>query len=145
MFESIFKNKFKLISHSMLLFPRHESSKVSARSSNFQFFWHGGGFSRVAHWIYIYIYIYIYILYIVGYFCNFFVLCCPKSAPPSRKRCKRYLKCPKSAPPSRKRRTRNQKCIELSVTTSDFGDTFNVCRRYDKKDRKCLVRVRAAL
>ena len=37
-FERTFNNKFKLISHSMLLFPRHESSKVSARNSNFKFF-----------------------------------------------------------------------------------------------------------
>ena len=37
-FECIFNTILTLMSHSMLRFPLHLSSKVSARSSNFQFF-----------------------------------------------------------------------------------------------------------
>ena len=54
----VFNTTSTRMSHSMLTFSSPLKRQAFSSQLQFSVFWHGGGFSRVAHWIYIYIYIY---------------------------------------------------------------------------------------
>ena len=52
----VFNTPSTRMSHLMLTFSSPLKRQAFSSQLQFSVFWHGGGFSRVAHWIYIYIY-----------------------------------------------------------------------------------------